>query len=53
MADTKKKRSTAKNQTLAPGVYRFGRGTMYHKKGLFAKKAKSAKVVSINIYYII
>jgi len=38
-ADKKTKvKSTHKNPTLAPGVHRFGRSTMYHKKGLWAKK---------------
>jgi len=27
-----------KNPVLVPGVHRFGRSKMYHKKGLWAKK---------------
>jgi len=35
----KTKRTTHKNPTLVPGVHRFGRSKMYHKKGLWAKKS--------------
>jgi len=42
MAPTAKKPKTKtphKNPTLVPGVHRFGRSKMYHKKGLWAKKS--------------
>lgn len=42
MAPTTKKPKTKtphKNPTLVPGVHRFGRSKMYHKKGLWAKKS--------------
>jgi len=35
----KKARHGHKNPVLAPGVYRFGRSKMFHKKGIWAKKA--------------
>jgi len=49
MAPTDKKikiKTSHKNPTLVPGVHRFGRSKMYHKKGLWAKKSiKNTKQV--------
>jgi len=40
----KKPRAGHKNPLLLPGVHRFGRSKMYHKKGLFVKRTlKTAK----------
>jgi len=33
-----KPKSGHKNPTLMPGIHRFGRSTMYHKKGIWAKR---------------
>lgn len=33
-----KPKSTHKNPILVPGIHRFGRATMYHKKGIWAKR---------------
>jgi len=42
----KKPRHPHKNPVLAPGVHRFGRSKMFHKKGIWAKKnIKTAKKV--------
>jgi len=42
----KKGRHPRKNPVLAPGVHRFGRSKMFHKKGVWAKRAiKKAKKV--------
>ncbi|CAL8129849.1 unnamed protein product [Orchesella dallaii] len=35
---TKKPRAGHKNPLLVPGVHRFGRSTMYHKRGMFIKR---------------
>lgn len=34
-----KPKSGHKNPILIPGIHRFGRSTMYHKKGIWAKRA--------------
>jgi len=38
-SEKKIKLKTHHNPTLVPGVHRFGRSKMYHKKGLWAKKS--------------
>lgn len=42
-----KAKSGHKNPTLVPGVHRFGRSKMYHKKGIWAKRniANPKKVI--------
>ncbi|KAJ3694659.1 hypothetical protein LUZ60_000036 [Juncus effusus] len=41
MAPPKKVRSGARNASLVPGIKKFSRSKMYHKKGLWAIKAKN------------
>jgi len=44
-----KAKSGHKNPVLLPGVHRFGRSTMYHKKGIWAKRTiKNPKKVSLD-----
>lgn len=47
-----KVRKAHKNSTLAPGVCRFGRSKMYHKKGIWAKRnIKNPK--QVRVYFVI
>jgi len=41
-AKTKKPKTGHKNPLLVPGIHRFGRSKMYHKKGLYIKRTLKA-----------